>query len=260
MSLLEGKVMIVSGVGPGYGVQIARAAAREGAAVVLGARSADYLDAVATELAGEGFRALPVRCDVTRDGDCAAIVEAALERFGRVDSLVNNAFASGPRDVPIERSDFDAWQVAFDVNVFGTLRLCKAAIPALKATEGSIVMVNSQITRRVFPGRGPYASSKGALLVAAKVLAKELGPDNVRVNTVVPGRMVGPTLLDSYALRAERKGITLDEEMAQAAATLTLPKLPTDEECAGTVLFLASDLALAMTGQSIDVNGGETFH
>ena len=211
---------------------------------------------VAAEMLLAGHDAIGVRCDVTSDEDCRGIVAAALERFGRLDCLVNNAFASGPRHDPIETADLASWQGAFDVNLFGTLRLCQAAIPSLRQTEGSIVMVNSQITRRVFPGRGPYASSKGALLVAAK----ELGPDNVRVNTVVPGRMVGPTLMRSYAERAERKGISLDEELAQAAATLTLPNLPTDAECAGAVVFLASDLAKAMTGQSIDVNGGETFH
>ena len=261
MGQLDGKVVIVSGVGPGLGAQVATRAAAAGAAVVLGARREEQLREIAGRIEAEGGRVAWAPCDVTSDADCAALAATAVERFGGIDCLVNNAFASGPHDVPIEDSDFDAWQVAFDVNLFGSLRMSRALLPAMRQRGGgSIVFVGSQIVRRVFAGRGPYASSKGALLIAAKVLAKEVGPSNIRVNTVVPGRMAGPSLYRSYERRAVANGTSLEHEMQVGLATMALPTFPTDGDCAGAVLFLASDWSAAMTGQSFDVNGGETFH
>jgi len=122
------------------------------------------------------------------------------------------------------------------------------------------VFVGSQIVRRVFAGRGPYASSKAALLTASHVLARELGPYDIRVNTVVPGRMWGPSLQSGIGRLAASRGLTVEEQKQKMLDDVSLPRLATDEECARAVLFLLSDMAAAMTGQSIDVNAGETFH
>ncbi|MBO0730322.1 MAG: SDR family oxidoreductase, partial [Acidimicrobiaceae bacterium] len=161
----------------------------------------------------------------------------------------------------LEEADVDDWRDAFDVNVFGSLRMVKAAIPALKQSEhGSVVFVGSQIVRRVFSGRGPYAASKAALLTASHVLARELGPYGIRVNTVVPGRMWGPALQRYLERLAVERGTSPDLEQQRMVADVSLPRLSTDEESARVVVFLASDLAAGMTGQSVDVNAGETFH
>lgn len=259
--LLVGKVMVVSGVGPGLGRRIAENAGAAGAAVMLGARSVDYLNDLTSQLKQQGIAVACRRCDVIAAPDCAGLVAAAVDEFGAVDSVVGNAFATGPFGVTLEASDLDDWKQAFEVNLFGSLRLVQAAIPALRRRGGgSVVFVGSQIVRRVFAGRGAYASSKAALLTAAQVLARELGPDDIRVNTVVPGRMWGPSLQRAMGGLAEQRGMTIDEQHQRMLDDVSLPRLATDEECARAVVFLASDLSAAITGQSLDVNAGETFH
>ena len=259
--LLTGKVVVVSGVGPGLGRRIAEGAGLAGAAVVMGARSVDYLDELAGRLKDRDIPSVHRRSDVTITADCRDLITAAEETFGGVDGVVCNASASGPFGVTLEDGDLDAWQDAFDVNFFGSLRLVQAAIPALKRRGGgSVVFVGSQIVRRVFAGRGPYASSKAALLTASHVLARELGPYDIRVNTVVPGRMWGPSLQSGIGRLAASRGLTVEEQKQKMLDDVALPRLATDEECARAVLFLLSDMAAAMTGQSIDVNAGETFH
>jgi len=117
-----------------------------------------------------------------------------------------------------------------------------------------------EIVRRVLPGRGSYAAGKAALLAAAQVLAREVGEDGIRVNTIVPGRMWGPNLQRWYETRAAERGVTVEEELAPVRELIALGDIPSDADVAGAVLFLASDLSIAMTGQTVDVNGGETFN
>jgi len=259
--VLEGKVVVLAGVGPGLGAQIARAAAAAGAAVMLGSRTAAYLDELAAELRDAGATVARRTCDVTSDADCRALVTGAVEELGAVDGVVCNAFAqSRAYGRTLEEADVDDWREAFDVNLFGSLRVVKAAVPALRARGGgAVVMVGSQIVRRVFPGRGPYAASKAALLTAAHVLARELGPYGIRVNTLVPGRMWGPALQRHLTNLAAERGTSVDQELARMESDVSLPRLTTDEECARVAVFLLSELAAGMTGQSLDVNAGETL-
>jgi len=260
--LLDGKALVVSGVGPGLGAQVARDATAAGAAVMLAARSPGYLEELASELTAGGARVGYRTCDVTVDAACRELVAAAEEELGGVDSVVCNAFAQGKAyGLPLEEADIDDWKEAFEVNLFGSLRMVKAAIPALRRRGGgSVVLVGSQIVRRVFAGRGPYASSKAALLSAAHVLARELGPYDIRVNTVVPGRMWGPGLRRYIDRLAQERGTSFERERQRMVDDVSLPRLSTDEESARVVVFLASELAAGMTGQSVDVNAGETFH
>ncbi len=262
-SLLAGKVVVVSGVGPGLGRHIAEDALAAGASVVLSARSRHYLDQLAAELGDRyGADRLSVTpCDVTVDDGCRSLMAATEDRFGAVDGVVANAFATGSYNVTLEEADVDSWMPAFDVNFFGSLRLVKAAIPALKRRGGgTVVFVGSQIVRRVRAGRGAYASSKAALLTASHVLARELGPYDIRVNTVVPGRMWGPSLHTYIGHLAEQRGTSFDEQVDVMVNDVSLPRLATDEECARAVVFLSSELSAAMTGQAVDTNAGETFH
>ena len=122
----------------------------------------------------------------------------------------------------------------------------------------SIVDIGSQIVRRVRAGRGPV--SKAALLTASHVLARELGPDNIRVNTVVPGRMFAAPLSRYLQQLADERGTSFEDQVAVMVNDVSLNHLATDEECARAVVFLCSDLSAAMTGQAVDTNAGETFH
>jgi NAD(P)-dependent dehydrogenase (short-subunit alcohol dehydrogenase family) len=259
--LLDGRVVLVAGAGAGLGRQAARAAASAGAAVVISGRSAEANAATVADIEATGGRATAHTADVTVDADVDALVDATLDRFGRLDGVVYGAFHPGGMDVPVADADLDVWRATFEVNLFGAVRVVQTAAAALRHRgDGSVVLVGSQTARRVKPGRGDYATSKAALVTLGQVLARELGPDGIRVNTLVPGRMRGPALLDHYRRLAEATGTTLADQEAAIAATLSLPRLVTDEEVAGSVVYLLSPLSTGVTGQTLDVNAGETFH
>lgn len=258
--LLQHRVAIVSGIGPGMGRDISLALAREGADVVLAARGADKLAAVAAEVRARGRRAVEVPTDIARDEDCRRLVDAAIGELGRVDVLVNNAFKGGV-EPPFSDADLAEWRAVFDVNVFGSLQLTQAVIPHMRRQGGgSIVFINSMSMRVIEPRFAGYASSKGALMTAAQSLARELGADGIRVNSVVPGYIWGEALERYFKALAAQQGVTADEIYRQIAARTALRHIPTSAEIADAVLFFASDLSRAVTGQALDVNGGHHFH
>ena len=258
--LLKDRVAIVSGIGPGMGRDIALAFAREGADVVLAARGADKLESVAAEVRARGRRALCVPTDIAKAEDCRRLADAAQAEFGRIDILVNNAFRGGLEPLMAE-ADPNEWRKIFDVNVFGSLQLTQAVIPNMRQRgSGSIVFINSMSMRVIEPKFGGYAASKGALMVAAQTLAKEVGQFGIRVNTVVPGYIWGPALQGYFKLLAQQHGTTPDAVRAEIAARTALNHIPDSEEIADAVVFFASDLSRVVTGQALDVNGGHFFH
>ncbi len=258
--LLENRVAVVSGIGPGMGQAIAIACAREGAHLVLAARSAGALEAVAGEVRALGREALAVPTDVARPVDCEQLAAAAHARFGRIDVLVNNAFRSAPYD-PVETARMDDWRGIFDVNLFGSIELSQRVIPHMKAQGGgSIVMINSMSVRIVEPRFGGYAASKAALMTAVQTMAKELGAHRIRVNSVVPGYIWGPALQGYFKQLATQQGTTPEAVYAEIASRTAQNHIPTPEEIAGAVVFFASDLSRPITGQALDVNGGHYFH
>ena len=258
--LLKDRVAIVSGIGPGMGRDISLALAREGADVVLAARGADKLAAVAAEIRALGRRAVEVPTDIARNEDCRRLVEIAVRELGRVDVLVNTAFKGGVEPL-FSDADLAEWRKVFDVNVFGSLQLTQAVIPPMRRQGGgSIVFINSMSMRVIEPRFAGYASSKGALMIAAQSLARELGPDKIRVNSVVPGYIWGAALEGYFKSLATQQGVTADDIYRQIAARTALNHIPTSEEIADAVVFFASDLSRVVTGQALDVNGGHFFH
>ena len=260
MGLLDGNAAIVAGIGPGLGRSIALAFTREGADVVLAARTAAALDEAAAAVRALGRRALAVPTDIARAEDCRRLVDAARAEFGRVDVLVNNAFVSGRYD-PMESASMDDWRKTFDVNVFGSIQLSQAVVPVMKAQGGgSIVMVNSMSVRVIEPRFGGYAASKGALMIATQTLAKEVGVYGIRVNSVVPGYIWSPKLAAYFAQLAKAQGTTAEAVKAEVASRTALNHIPDSAEIADAVVFFASDLSRVVTGQALDVNGGQFFH
>ena len=142
--LLQEKVVIVTGIGPGMGRKLALEAGKAGARLVLAARSRDFVESVAREV---GDTAIAVTADVSKQGDCDRIAAAAIERFGRIDGLVNSAYGSAPF-TPFEEADLADWRRAMDVTVFGTLQMVKSALPHMKTQGGSIVNVSTMETRK----------------------------------------------------------------------------------------------------------------
>ncbi len=258
--LLTGRVAIVSGIGPGLGRDAALALAREGADLALGARTEALLESVAQEVRALGRRTVAVPTDVTSEEACRRLVAATRDNLGRVDVLVNNAFHPGTY-VPVAEADLEDWRAPLDVNLLGSLRLTQAVVPVMREQGGgSICMVNSMIVRQVLPTMGSYAASKAALLAATQTLARELGPHGIRVNSVVPGYIWGPNLEQWFAQQATQRGVPPRQVYDEVASQIALRRIPDAEEIAGAVVFFASDLSRAVTGASLDVNGGHVFH
>lgn len=257
--MLDGKVVFVSGVGPGLGRAIGLRCARSGADVMLAARTGSRLDEVADEITDLGRRALPVAADIT-DADAAGhLVETVLETFGRVDALVNNAFVIPPM-TELAEADLERIRAGFETNVLAALRLTRLFASALAESGGSVVMINSSVLRHSQRLFGAYRMTKASLLALAQNLSTELGPRGVRVNTVAPGYIWADSLKWYFAHLAGERGVDSRQVYDETAADLDLRKLPEPDEIADTVVFLASHLARAITGQCLDVNGGEYHH
>jgi NAD(P)-dependent dehydrogenase (short-subunit alcohol dehydrogenase family) len=257
--LLSDKVVVVAGVGSGLGRSIALASAREGADVVLAARTAARLDEVAKEIAALGRRGLAVPTDLTDPESVERLKATATDAFGRVDALVYNALAMPPIK-ELGEVGLDAVQTSFDANVVAALRLTRLFTPALTQSKGSVVMINSMVVRFSQRTMGPYKLTKAALLAMAQSLATELGPRGVRVNSVAPGHIWGDSLKWYFGYLAKKRGVPPEQVYAETAAPIDLGRLPEPDEIADAVVFLASGMARAITGQCLDVNCGEYHH
>ena len=257
--LLQDKVVVVAGVGPGLGRSIALQSARAGADVVLAARTASRLDEVAKEVTALGRRGAVVPTDLTDEGAAGHLAEAALDAFGRVDALVYNALAMPPI-ANLTDVDLAAVRAGLDANVVSALRLTRLFIPALAASQGSVVMINSMVVRFSQLTMGPYKMAKAALLALAQSLATELGPRGIRVNSVSPGHIWGDSLKWYFGYLARQRGVDAQQIYDETAATIDLRRLPEPDEIADAVVFLASAMARAITGQCLDVNSGEYHH
>jgi NAD(P)-dependent dehydrogenase (short-subunit alcohol dehydrogenase family) len=259
--LLKDKVMVVSGVGPGLGREIAAAAVREGASVMMGARTQANLEAAASEIDASGKRVGWQVTDITNPEQCTRLADAAVEKFGKLDALVNCA-AFDSVFGGVEDAKFEEWRQVFDTNVIGTLQVTQAAIPHLKKSGGAIVFIGSQ--GMFWPPKGffqtAYQSSKAGLVSAMYHLANELGADKIRVNTVVPTWMWGPPVEGYVNMTADAQGIKPEQVIAGITQNMPLGEIPSDGDVAEAVIFFASDRARMITAQTLMVNAGEFPH
>ena len=193
---------------------------------------------------------MAVPADITDGESAARLAEAALAAFGRVDTLVHNAFAIPPL-TGLADADLAAIRAAFETNVLAALRLTRLLTPALAASRGSVVMINSAVLRHSRPGFGGYKMAKAALLALAQSLASELGPQGIRVNSVAPGYIWGDSLKWYFGYLARQRGVDAQQVYDETAATIDLRRLPEPDEVADAVVFLASPMARAITGQCL---------
>lgn len=254
--MLEGKVVCISGVGPALGTTLARRCAQAGADLVLAARTPERLDDVAKQITDTGRRAVGVATDITQDDQVENLVEAALAGYGRLDVLINNAFRV-PSMKPLADTSFQHIRDAIELTALGALRLIEGFTPALAESKGAVVNVNSMVIRHSQAKYGAYKMAKSALLAMSQSLATELGEHGIRVNSVVPGYIWGDTLKGYFAHQAGKYGTTVEQIYAATAASSDLKRLPTEDEVASAIIFLASDMASGITGQALDVNCGE---
>jgi NAD(P)-dependent dehydrogenase (short-subunit alcohol dehydrogenase family) len=254
--MLDNKVVVISGVGPALGTTLALRCAEAGADLVLAARTVERLDNVAKQITDMGPRAVAVGTDITDEAAVNNLVEASLAAYGKVDVLINNAFRV-PSMKPLANTTFEHIRDAIELTVLGALRLTQGFTPALAEAKGSVVNVNSMVIRHSQAKYGAYKMAKSALLAMSQSLATELGEQGIRVNSVVPGYIWGDTLKSYFNHQAGKYGTTVDEIYKATAASSDLKRLPTEEEVASAILFLASDLSSGITGQTLDVNCGE---
>jgi len=247
---LSGKVAVITGGAAGIGFAYARRFLAEGARVVV-ADIADPL-AAAEKLDATG-RALGVRTDVSDAASVRSVVEAAVERFGRIDVLVNNAAVfAALKPQPFDAIPETEWDRVMAVNVRGTWNCARAVVPVMRAQGGGrIVNVASAIVAKGTALLLHYVTSKGAVVAMTRALARELGPDGITVNAVAPG------LILSDSVQANPDITAFQGAAIMQARSLKRDAFPDDVE--GAVVFLASDDSAFMSGQTLIVDGGSVF-
>jgi len=254
--LLDKKVIVISGVGPGLGRAMALLASREGARVVLGARSADFLDSVVAEIEADGGEALGLATDIRHADQCQALADAALERFGTISGLVNSAYIHGEW-ATMDVADPEAFAAVFDVVLQGAIRMAQACLPAMRsAGGGSIVNVSTQSTVKPFPGEAMYGAAKGALNSATRHMATDFGAYGVRVNCLRMG-WIGGAPVYAYIDQQVAAGADRSAVIGSITERIPLGVIPPEDDCARAVLTFLSDHTRVITGASVDVNGGE---
>lgn len=246
---LEGKIAIVTGAGQGLGWAIAQRLADEGAVLVIADINGEAAQEKAALLKKMEREGMAVKVDVSKIDEVNNMVQQVVEKFGRIDILINNAGILGPY-FSVEEYPEDLWDQVMAVNLKGTFLCCKAVIPIMKKQKkGSIVNIASVAGKEGNANMAPYSASKGGIITLTKTLGKELATYNIRVNAVSPA-----------LLETEMTQRMTPEQRALLTSKIPMGRLGKPEEVAAVVKFLASDEASFVTGQCYDISGGRSVY
>lgn len=254
---LAGRVAVVTGASQGIGREIALSLAREGADLVLCARRPEPLEAVADEVRGLGRGAVAVPADVRDASGTDAIVAGALDGFGRVDVVVNNAGKGSPTRL-LDLAD-DDWRASWELNFLGAVRLALACVPHMRAARwGRIVNISSRVGREPDAYFGPYAAAKAALINVSKTIANAFAADGITSNCVVPGLVRSEAVDEAASKSAAATGKSVEEVFEATLLKRPIPvgRVGEPADVAGLVVFLASEAASWITGACFTVDGG----
>lgn len=247
---LEGKVALITGGTSGIGSATAIRFSKEGAAVAITGRNAERGAEVVQEIEANGGRALFIRSDVRLAKDCREAVDQTLKHFGNIDILFNNAGVFHPKSIP--DCTEEEWDETIDSSLKGAFLMSKYALPSMiENGGGSIIHTSSGWGILGGDKAAAYCAAKGGLIIMAKAMAIDHGPDGIRVNCVCPGDVLTPMLPED----AEKRGMSWDD-YAVGAADRPLGRIGTADDIANAVLYLASDEASFVTGEALVVDGG----
>jgi 3-oxoacyl-[acyl-carrier protein] reductase len=247
---LKDRVAVITGAGQGLGRAFAKALAQAGAIPVIAERNAERAHAVAAEITATGGRALALPTDVADAESVAAMARAVEQEFGRIDILINNAAIFSTLEMrPFDQIPLDEWENVLKVNVTGAFFCTRAVVGAMRrARWGRIINMASGAVTLGRPNYLHYITSKAALDGMTRSLARELGPDGITVNAILPG---------ATFTEIERATVT-PEQKQRIVAMQCIPRPETPQDLVGTILFLASDASAFLTGQAITIDGGAT--
>ena len=257
LALLSGRVAIVTGASKGIGRVVSQVFAREGAKVVCAARSADLVRETASLVERAGGSALAVVADLSREDQVKTLVAKAVDAFGSLDCLVNNAGDGGPT-TPIQDYSLDDWMYTINSCLTSSYLWSRFAVPAMIAAgRGAIVNIASMAGKRGMAYRVGYCSAKAGQIGMTAGLAVELGPHKITVNAIAPGAVEGDRIDRMIAAQAEVRGISVEQQRKTFIDRSPLRRMTTAEDVAWMAVFLCSDHARSISGQCIPVNAGE---
>ncbi|HKV88786.1 MAG TPA: SDR family NAD(P)-dependent oxidoreductase [Candidatus Dormibacteraeota bacterium] len=254
---LEGKVAVVTGGNQGIGLAIARALAVAGANIAICARTTESLERAAAEIRQLGVGCVPARCDVADPASADSMAQAVLEHYGKVDVVVANAGIAGAIR-PMHEITYEEWRECLAVDLDGVYLTFRRFIPGMirAGNGGSLIALSSMTGKRPLPERTPYGAAKMGVIGLVRSLALELGPHNIRVNSICPGAVAGPRLDRIVKQRSQALGITEDESMRQFSDPAALKRPTQPEEVAAACVFLAGDAGAGVTGEDMNVSAG----
>ncbi len=247
---LNGRVAIITGAGQGIGRAFAKAFAAAGAVAVIAERNEDTAASVSAEIMQAGGESLAVKTDVADEASIREMIDVVESKYSRVDILINNAGIFSTLEMrPFDQIPVKEWEDVLRVNLTGPFLCARAVLPAMRRAQwGRIINVASGAVRLGRPHYLHYIASKSALMGMSLAMARELGPDNITVNAILPG---------ATFTEIERKTVT-PEQKQRIISMQCIPRAETPDDLVGAVLFLASDAAAFVTGQSINLDGGVT--